>query len=336
VAGALTVTACGSGDDDTAGDEPAAEEETSSEAFPVTIEHKYGEATIEAAPERVVAVGLTEQDALLALGIVPVATTEWFGEHPGAIWPWAQDELEDLGGDVPEVLGDATEVNFEMVAAQQPDLILALYTGITEEDYARLAEIAPTVAAPSEYADYGVPWDVATRTIGTAVGKADEADELVAAVEADFAEAVEAHPEFEGKVGLVATPFEGIYVYGPEDPRSRFLIELGFTVPEGLAEITGEDFGGNISEERAELLDVDAIVWLDAEEVDGYGGPLYETFAVHTEAREVFVDSFGTTLGGATSFVSVLSLPYLLEGLVPMLAAAVDGDPATVPPAVAE
>jgi iron complex transport system substrate-binding protein len=334
VVGALALAACGSGDDDAAGDDPAAE--PSSDAFPVTIEHKYGETVIEDAPERVVTVGLTEQDALLALGIVPVATTEWFGEHPGAIWPWAQDELEALDGEAPESLGDATEINFEKVAAQDPDLILAMYAEVSDEDYARLTEIAPTIASPEEFLDYGIPWEEATRIVGQAVGKGDEAEALIDDIEADFAEAVAAHPEFAGKVGLVATPYEGIYVYGPQDPRSRFLIDLGFTIPEGLDEITGEEFGGTLSEERADLLDVDAIVWLDAQETEGYGGPLYETFAVHTEAREVFLDSFGTTLGGATSFVSVLSLPYLLEGLVPMLAAAVDGDPATVPPAVTE
>ena len=37
-------------------------------AFPVTIKHKYGETTIEKAPERVVCIGLTDQDALMALG----------------------------------------------------------------------------------------------------------------------------------------------------------------------------------------------------------------------------------------------------------------------------
>ena len=48
----------------------------------MTIQHKYGSTTIEQPPERVVVVGLRDQDALLALGIVPVATTEWFGDHP--------------------------------------------------------------------------------------------------------------------------------------------------------------------------------------------------------------------------------------------------------------
>lgn len=35
------------------------------------------------------------------------------------------------------------------------------------------------------------------------------------------------------------------------------------------------------------------------------------------------------TLAAAVGFSTVLSLPYALEGLLPMLAAAIDGDPAT-------
>ena len=96
--------------------------------FPVTIAHRFGSTTIEQAPERVVTVGLTDQDALLALGVVPVATTMWFGEHPGNIFPWATDALGD--GPVPEVL--ESEKEFEPVAALQPDLILAIYSGISQ------------------------------------------------------------------------------------------------------------------------------------------------------------------------------------------------------------
>src|SRR5262245_31240141 len=47
----------------------AAEVEVSAEAFPVTIEHKYGSTEITQRPERIVTVGLTDHDALLALRI---------------------------------------------------------------------------------------------------------------------------------------------------------------------------------------------------------------------------------------------------------------------------
>lgn len=296
------------------------------EAFPVTIEHKYGSTTIEAQPERIVTVGLIDHDALLALGIVPVGTTEWFGGYPGALWPWAEEKLTELGGDVPTVVGGADGINFEQIAALNPDLILGFYAGITADEYALLQEIAPTVAQPADYVDYGTPWQDMTRAVGQAVGKADEADALVADVEAIIAQVRADHPEFDGATSVVATPYQGIWVYGPQDVRGRLLTMLGFDLPAGLAAITGAEFGGNLSMERADLLDVDVIIWLDAAEAEGeLGGPVYSSLPVHTAGHEVFLDSYNDPLGGATSFVSVLSLPFLLDGLVPQLADALDG-----------
>ncbi len=109
---------------------PPPAREADSAAFPITIEHKFGSTEITEIPKRIVTVGLTDQDALLALGVVPVGTTEWFGEHPSAVWPWAQDLL---GGAKPEVVGDATAVNYEKIVALKPDVILALYSGVTED-----------------------------------------------------------------------------------------------------------------------------------------------------------------------------------------------------------
>jgi len=308
----------------------AAASQADASAFPVTIAHKFGETVITEPPERIVTVGLVEQDALLALGIVPVATTEWFGEYPGSIWPWAEDALGDAAP--PASVGTSAEVNVEAVLAQEPDLVLALYSGLTEEQYDALSARVPTVAQPADYVDYGIGWEELTLTVGRAVGLAGEAEALVADVEAQLEQVRAEHPEFEGASAVAATPYEGVYVYGPEDVRGRFLTSLGFELPPDIAEVTGEEFGGNLSEERADLLDLDLVIWLDAEGVEDYGGPLYEAFDVHTQAREVFLDSFNDPLGGATSFVTVLSLPYLLDGIVPKLAAAIDGDPATEVP----
>lgn len=48
----------------------------------VTVAHRYDETTVTGVLERVVTVGLTDHDAVLALGTVPVGTTEWYGGHP--------------------------------------------------------------------------------------------------------------------------------------------------------------------------------------------------------------------------------------------------------------
>jgi iron complex transport system substrate-binding protein len=277
-------------------------------------------------------VGLTEQDPLLALGVVPVTTTEWFGGYAGAVWPWAQDELAALDADPPEVLDSTDGYNFEAIAAAQPDLILGLYAGMTEEDYATLSAIAPTVAQPGDYVDFGISWQEQTLTIGRIVGRYAHAEALVASVEEQFAAAAAAHPEFTGASAVMATPYEGIFVYAPEDPRGQFLSTLGFELPPDLQALATDQYGFDLSRERTELLDVDAIVWLDVPpDIDDLALALYESLPVHTEGRDVFLSS-DRPLGAATSFVTVLSLPLLIDGLVPRLALAVDGDPATVVP----
>ncbi len=60
---------------------------------PLTITHVFGETTIPQPPKRIVSAGFTGQDDLLALGIVPVAVTNWFGDQPFGVWPWAQPQL---------------------------------------------------------------------------------------------------------------------------------------------------------------------------------------------------------------------------------------------------
>jgi iron complex transport system substrate-binding protein len=181
-----------------------------------------------------------------------------------------------------------------------------------------------------------VPWREQTRTIGRAVGRAAEADAIVEDVEAQFDTARADHPAFTGSVGIVATRYAGtVFIYSPQDARGRFMARLGFVdVPE-ISARAGDGFGSDVSFERLDLLDVDVLVWIvDDVETDVRRfdeEPLYSRLPVQTEGRDVFVENL-SELGGATSFVSVLSLPVLLEGLVPMLAAAVDGDPATPVP----
>src|SRR5687767_12955225 len=88
----LLLTACGSSSTNTTAP-PSGASDSSGSAFPVTVEHKYGSTTVKSEPKRIVLVGLTEQDALLALGVVPVATTDWLKKYEGAINPWAKDKL---------------------------------------------------------------------------------------------------------------------------------------------------------------------------------------------------------------------------------------------------
>ncbi|MDL2075168.1 iron-siderophore ABC transporter substrate-binding protein [Streptomyces sp. GXMU-J15] len=325
-------TACGSDDSD-AGSSDADAKATGSggAAFPVSIDHKYGTTTIESEPKRIVTVGLTDQDPVLALGKVPVGTTEWVGGYKGAVGPWAEDRLN--GADAPTVLKDTgTGPQVEKIAALKPDLILAVYGGLTKEQYESLSKFAPVVAQPKEYNDYGVPWQEQTETIGKALGKEAEAEAAVKKTEDAIAAAVKEHPEFAGKTGVVATPYEGMFVFGSQDSRSHLLTDLGFELPKDLDKAIGDQFGANISKERTDLLDQDAIVWLVGDvEKDAaklHKDASYKDLKVVGEGREVYVNET-SDYGNAVSMGTVLSLPYVVERLVPQLAAAVDGKPDT-------
>jgi len=325
-AGSLLVLApygCGNG-----GDDEAASGETR------TIEHKYGTTEITEQPARVVSIGYNDQDAILALGVKPVAVRYWFGDESDAIFPWAEDEFTSARGleSDPEIL-NMPELNFEKIAALEPDLILSVYSGITEDEYDTLSEIAPTVAQSGEYVDYGTPWQEQTRIIGRALGREERAEEVVADVEAQFAAAREQHPEFEGKSIVVASyAGNGLYDFNAsEDIRSRIFTQLGSEVLEEIDEIAGEDYYAKIGGERLDLLDRDVLIWQlnpGDSRADIEQRPLVQQLEVIQEDRVVFVEG---VLYDALGFSTVLSIPYLLDKLVPQLAAAVDGDPETEP-----
>ncbi|WP_217552942.1 iron-siderophore ABC transporter substrate-binding protein [Streptomyces sp. GbtcB6] len=329
-----TAVACGTTDsDDVSGSSAAAKEgsSASADAFPVTIAHKFGSTTIKSEPKRIVTVGLTDQDAVLALGKVPVGTTEWLGGYKGAIGPWAQDKLGSAAA--PTVLKDTgTGPQVEKIAALRPDLILAVYGGLTKAQYESLSKFAPVVAQPKEYNDYGVPWQQQTEEIGQALGKADEAKTLVSGVEAKFAAAKKADPAFAKATAVMATPYQGVFVYGSQDPRSRLLSDLGFALPKDLDKVIGDQFGAQISKERYDLLDQDVAVWIAPDTTTSvtklHSDPVYGDLNVVKQGREVYIKET-SDYGNAVSLSTVLSIPYVLDRLVPQLAAAVDGKTST-------
>jgi iron complex transport system substrate-binding protein len=128
--------------------------------FPTTVEHQFGSTTIESAPLRVVSVGLTEQDVLLQLGVIPIAVTESYGDQPDATWPWAH---ELLGGARPEVLSNSDRIELE------------------KRDYELLSKIAPTVTSVVGATPYFSPWQDQVLQVARALGR--EAHDVVWATE---------------------------------------------------------------------------------------------------------------------------------------------------------
>lgn len=300
-----------------AGSTPAA-------AFPVTIDHKFGRTTIPAAPQRVVSLGYTEQDAIVLFDVQPIAVRYAFGPEDDVFFPWADEAAGDAA---PEILPRA-EVDFEQIAALDPDLIMAITAGLEQPHYEALSAIAPTVVQPTEYVDFGTPWQVQTIVTGTALGQRELAEEIVADVEAQITAARSAHPEFEEVALVLSGPsYEGEYPFhATDDPRVRFFGDLGFVVPQELDDIAGDSFYGTVSRERADLLDADVLVFQSGspeERASIESDPILAALPVVADGRSIFIEGSDYD---AIQFSSALSLPYLLDSFVPKLAAVIPAD----------
>jgi iron complex transport system substrate-binding protein len=286
----------------------------SDDAFPVTIDHKFGSTKIESQPKRVLTVGWNDQDFVLALGVTPVSTREWFTEYP--TYPWVKSALG--GKKLPTF---SAEINYEAIIKQKPDLILAIYETINKETYDKLSKIAPTVIQSKAYPDEQTPWDVQTLTTGKALGKSTEAQALVDKVNDAVAAAKKAHPEFAGKV-LVEDygPEKGQhYLIPAKDPRRALFDALGFAAQKESAEV---------SDERVDLLDRDVLFINGAKKSTMLATPVFAKLDVVKTDRTLYT-SFETPLSGALSYSGPEALLYALRILVPQLAAAVDNKPAT-------
>jgi iron complex transport system substrate-binding protein len=314
IAASVAPAACGD-------DDPQTEPADRAAGFPVTVEHKFGSTRIPAPPERVVTVGYTDQDFVVALGVTPVGVREFLGGYGWRERPWAPET-----GD-PEVVG-AEEINFEAVAAQRPDLIVGISSGITEGDYERLSRIAPTIAQSGDYIDFGMPWQDQTLMVGRALGRERRARRLVEEVEGRFERAREEHPELQGATAILAYGGpDGYGAYSSQDTRSRFFADLGLETPAEVDELAGDSFYVEFSQEHFRLMEQDVVIMFARRE-DVAGNPVFRRLDAVREDRVIYLD-LEDHFAGALGFSSPLSLPYLLDEATPELAAALDGDPDT-------
>ncbi len=294
-------TACGTSQNDAA------------PAEGVTITHKFGEATVPANPSRVVTVGWTDQDFVLPFGVVPVSTREFFENYNN--YPWVNDATDGKGVST----WGSDEIDFEAIAAQKPDLILAIYESIDKQTYERLSQIAPTVIQSADYPDEETPWDVQLLTTGQALGKEQEARELVDRVRGRIDEARDANPEFDGKTLVVDFGPEsgGHYLLPEGDPRRALFTALGFKT---------QEVDGDVSEEKLELLDRDILFVNGATKEQMLASPAFARLGVVREDRTLYT-TFDSNLSGALTYSGPDALLYALDVLTPQLANALNGRP---------
>ncbi|MET0821651.1 MAG: ABC transporter substrate-binding protein [Aeromicrobium sp.] len=320
IAAMIALAGCGGESDD------QAETKTSGGSFPVKVEHEFGSTTVKAEPKRIVVAGLTEQDTVLQLGFTPIATTEWYGDQPYAVWPWAQGMLGDAK---PTVLKQTDGPEYEKIAGLKPDLIIAVNAGLDQGMYDKLSKIAPTVAQPKGGTHYFSRWDEQAIQTAKALGKEKEGRKLVEDTKAAYAKVAAAHPEFKGKTATFSQglSYDGLlYVY-QDGLSTEFLTYLGFTITPGLEKYSeGPGIQAAIPEEKLDVIDADVIVFAteEAKNIDNLKAmPTFDTLKAVRDNRAVYTEG---SVAGALYFITPASLMYALDKLTPQLERAVKGE----------
>ncbi|MGO1286368.1 MAG: iron-siderophore ABC transporter substrate-binding protein [Brachybacterium sp.] len=287
----------------------------------ISIDHAFGTTTIPAKPEVVTTVAWANHEVPLALDVAPagMAAATFGDDDTDGLLPWVSEKLEELGAEIPVLFDESDGIDFEGVADTAPDVILAAYSGLTQEDYDTLSQIAPTVPFP-EIA-WGTSWRDMITTNATGMGMASEGEALIAELEAQIEEAVAAHPAIAGKnvmflTHVDTTDLSEVSFYTAHDTRTMFFEDLGMTIAPSVVAASEEtdEFSSTVSAEQADAFsDVEIIVTygdeslLEALQAD----PLLSQMpAVQLGA---VVNLPGDSPLGTAANPTPLAIPYILE-----------------------
>jgi iron complex transport system substrate-binding protein len=306
-------------------------EDDSTTQYPITIKHAFGETILEEKPERIATISWGNQDVPLALGVAPVGVSQAnYGVTDGSdLLPWTSEGFKSLNVEDPAVFNDTDGLNYEAINDVKPDVILAAYSGITQEEYDLLSAIAPVVAYPD------LPWQTSWRDQihmdATGMGMKAEGEELVIQLEQLITEKTSEYPQIAGKAAAFfyfnPSDLGKFYIYLPSDPRAAYLTDLGMEFPESVLKLadSSSSFALEISAENVDVLkDIDIIIaygdstLLDALQADALVGTIP---AVKRGSITLIED--GTPLAAAGT-PSALSIPVTIDEYLNRIGEAAD------------
>jgi iron complex transport system substrate-binding protein len=322
---AVLTAACGA---EPAADAEQSAQERSATGATRTVEHVLGTAEVPTDPQRIVSVsGTTDLEALLALGVTPVAAAGDDADGGGG-FVWLAHMEPYLDG--VQMLPSRREIDLEAVATTRPDLIIGL-SGQIQEVYDQLSQIAPTYAVDSMG-----DWREQTREVAALLGEEEAAEQLfadydarVAALVDEYGEEVEGLTYTQGKSFAAGGADGEFYVY-IDDKADEILQPLGMRRPDEQAAAFDSDATQlPISLEQVELVDTDVLFLYyypgdeEREQLDALrSDPLWSSLDALESNRVFEVRSEWWWLGGALGMDRVLD--DLENDILPALTAAVE------------
>ncbi|MDT7606319.1 MAG: iron complex transport system substrate-binding protein, partial [Pseudonocardiales bacterium] len=216
-------------------------------------------------------------------------------------------------------------LNFEQIAAVAPDRVLNVQSSGDASEYHTLSQLAPPIGLPPDTAPNTVSWRDSARIIARAVGRPGDGDSLVVDTETTLAKARAANPKLAGHtVSVLLGAGEQLGVYTVRDTRMQVLTALGLRPTAYLTGLDPAKFYVTLSPELIADADADVVVLLTREGLSEAAAltryPVLAPLRDGPRPRLVVVvedDNIALALSNA----SVLSIPYAVAGLLPLLTA---------------
>jgi len=174
--------------------------------------------------------------------------------------PWVEQAIAEAGAETPVAFDDTSGAPIEKIAALKPDLILAVYSGVSADEYKLLSQIAPVVAFPTT--PWTASWQEVITVTGEALGKPDEAKVLVAELEQFVRDEAAKYPELAGASAVTLLDYnDALAIHSADDARAKMLALAGLTIPpKPGAAGPNEGFWYPLSYENADQIPADVLI----------------------------------------------------------------------------
>lgn len=229
------------------------------------IQHEMGETCVSQDPQRIVTVHFTILANALALGVKPIGSTSAYGDEDLATGYLSTDNyLGNRIGGINKV-GTPYQQGIEKILLLKPDLIL-----VQERNarlYPQLAQVAPTVVIPYNWANYWQTFDF----VAEVLGKQSTARQVKEDYYRRVKEVKSALDKSDRKreISVVGTyDANNIHAYAQNSFPSVVLKDLKLKRPAAQDTVTSNGVISNISHEKLEIIDGDVMFFLDYNEGD--------------------------------------------------------------------
>lgn len=295
---------------------------SSAASYPRTVTHAFGTTELKAQPQRVATISWVNPDNVLALGVVPVGmdAVTWGGNRNKST-DWIDAKLSELGAKLPTLYSATDGLDTDGIAATTPDVIIAAYSGLTEEQYKTLSKIAPTIAYPKGSVAWGTSWEDSLTLTAEALGKEDEAEKLIDTVEQQLEDYADKNSDLKDTTFLYGTldptAADQISLYTDIDNRPRFLESLDMEQAEVVEKNQKKgEFFMTWSPEKADELVADVFVaWVNDAKAEAAVKSDALLSKIPAIKNGTFVAQSDQQQALSISASSVLSLPWALTNV---------------------